>query len=122
MRTNENCKGIKIKEKKLKIEALRLVCMGLVPILDTIALCMPVHLHLLLLHQPGEEQYDDSTVVEQEVDQTKIAANSSREEEVKDSRLDPVDVERGGGCVVEDILWLPPVRGAGHLQHVVCVA
>ena len=52
--------------------------MGFMTILDTITLGMPVHLHLLLLHQPGEEQDDDGAVIEQEVDQAKIATNSSR--------------------------------------------
>ena len=64
-------------------------------ILDSIAFGMPIHLHLLLLDNTSQEQDDGCAVVQQQVHQTQVASNGSREEEVKDSWLDPVDVESG---------------------------
>ena len=77
--------------------------------------CLGVAIGLLPLLLPGQEagqeDQDGGGVVEEQVEDAQVAANGSREEEVKDCWLDPVHVHHCLRGVVEHILWFPSVRG-----------
>lgn len=83
---------------------------GTVP--ETYCLGMSIGLLPLLFSgkEAGQEDENGGGVVEEQVEDSQIAANGSREEEVKDCRLHPVHVHHCLRGVVEHILRLPSVR------------
>ena len=75
--------------------------------------CLGMSIGLLPLLFSGKEtrQEDENGggVVEEQVEDSQVAANGSGEEEIKDCWLDPVDVHHGMWGVIEHILRLPSV-------------
>ena len=80
-------------------------------------------IHLGLLSDEGHENADDAAGVDDYgVDNAKVAADEDRENEVEDGGFDRVNVEAGGGRVVEDILRLSSIWNTDDFVDILGVA
>ena len=80
---------------------------------------MSIDLLPLLLsgEEARQEDKDGGSVVEEQVEDSQVAADGRGEEKVEDRRLHPIHVHHCLRGVVEHILWFPSVRSWHHLEH-----